>query len=640
MMSRIPDQLRNQLPNELSEAEIVGVETADVDENVRLWGPPGTGKSTQSALRTATRAMEDGLPSSAMTVVTYRKSLAGVVKERLLDWGLFDDDAEFKYWTTIHAAASRATDFHERFDPDNDDDLEGMVARKAEYRFCKKMGIRKKPPNPWQETRWTVFKDLYDYGKSNLLAVGEYQNVPESALRSVHSDAVAGRKLKAFHSKWGGGADFQSVALAWEDFKQYHNCYDFHEQLTAALSGPLPPMQHVVIDEYHDATPLMAAVTERWAQNAETCIVAGDPDQVVNAYAGADPGFFERLGERTGLDIPVVKLGKSWRCPDEHFSAAAEVLSQERTPPQLDTAGPGKMNRWPTGQFWTDSDDDWHYPSEGQEGSPAWLWERFGPDIMFLLRTQKQAGGVAAALDSAGVIYRSQSSVGGDWETRLDLLNALDLLTDVRPPTSSAPEGVATLGDSSESNLDNYAFSKEQAIALWEHSSGHYKKSEGDWNTFIGAVEEGGTVGLAAWDNLVKDKWWLRYTNGQASIAEMVYLDQRDKRAMHGAWERYEFPQKLEDVATRVLTIHASKGAEASNVVLYDGITGRVRDGMESSDILRENEARTWYVGLTRASERLHLIRDAFDYAEDYLPRDLEPVAASTAKRLRGEAHE
>jgi len=38
--------------------------------------------------------------------------------------------------------------------------------------------------------------------------------------------------------------------------------------------------------EFHDAL-LMAAVSDRWIKNAETAIVAGDPDQVVNAYAGA-----------------------------------------------------------------------------------------------------------------------------------------------------------------------------------------------------------------------------------------------------------------------------------------------------------------------------------------------------------------
>jgi len=105
---------------------------------------------------------------------------------------------------------------------------------------------------------------------------------------------------------------------------------------------------------------------------------------------------------------------------------------------------------------------------------------------------------------------------------------------------------------------------------------------------------------------------------------------------MLNAAERYDLPLSLDDAETRVLTIHASKGAEASNVVVYDGITGTIADSMEQSPTLRENEARTWYVALTRASERLHFIRGAFGY-DTYLPDDLEPWAASAAEQMRGE---
>jgi DNA helicase-2/ATP-dependent DNA helicase PcrA len=483
-MSRLPEAIRDDLPADLVEAEIAGIETSDVDEDVRLWGPPGTGKSTQSALRTATRAHEEGLHPAEMTVVTYRKALAGVVRERLLEWGLFDEDDEFRYWTTIHAAASRATDFHERFEDDGD--LEGMVGSSAEYRFCTDLGISKRPSKPWYETRWTVFRDLYNYAKNNLLDVGRYANVPDEWLRDLSSSPVAARKLKAFREEWGTGVDFETVAMKWEEFKRAHKCYDFYEQLTAALSGGLPPMKHVVIDEYHDATPLMAAVTERWVRNADTVIVAGDPDQVVNAYAGADPGFFEDLSTRTGRDVPVVKLTRSYRCPDEHFAAAARVLSPERNPPDLTTDGRGALNRWPSWEFSEDG-GDWNTPSADSEGAPSWLVEEYGEDMMFLARTRRQVAGITAALDEQGIVYRSQAGVGGDWETRLTLLNALDLLEDVTPPTEA--EGDALSGRTG-GDLDNYALSVDQARTLRRHSHGRYTTRDDAWSAYLGDLGE------------------------------------------------------------------------------------------------------------------------------------------------------
>lgn len=630
-MSRLPDALRDDLPDELADAEIAGIETADVDEDVRLWGPPGTGKSTQSALRTATRAYEEGLHPSEMTVVTYRKALAGVVRERLLEWGLFDEDDEFKYWTTIHAASSRAVDFHDRFEDKGD--LEGMVGSRAEYRFCKRLEISKRPSKPWHETRWTVFRDLYNYAKNNLLEVGDYPNVPDEWVRELSSSPVAARKLKAFRKEWGTDVDFETVARKWEEFKKHHNCYDFYEQLTAALSGPLPAMRHVVIDEYHDATPLMAAVTERWVRNADTVIVAGDPDQVVNAYAGADPGFFEQLSDRTGRDVPIVKLDRSYRCPDEHFAAAARVLSSERNPPDLWTDGPGLLNRWPSWEYSEDG-NDWNTPSPDFEGSPAWLVDEYGEDMMFLARTRRQVAGVAAALDKAGIVYRSQSGVGGDWETRLTLLNALDLISDATPPTEA--KGGALSGRSG-GDLSKYALSVEQARALRRHSHGRYTTRDDAWREFIGGLGDDESVSLRDMREYVTDPWFVRYSKGVESVPKLVDLTDRDKIAMLNAGERYELPKDVDSVGTRVLTIHASKGAEASNVVVYDGITGSISDAMKQSPELRENEARTWYVALTRASERLHIIRGAFGY-DPYLPDDLEPWAASAADKVRGEA--
>lgn len=634
-MSRLPDSVQDGLPDKLADAEIAGVSVADVDESLRLWGSPGTGKSTQLALRTATRAEEEGLWPDNMTVVTYRKSLADVIRDKLVNWDIVDEDNNFKYWTTIHAAASRATNFHDRFSPQNErDDLEGMVGRSAEIRFCKKLSLQHTPSRPWEKTKWTVFRDLYTYAKNNLLDVGTYENVPVKALRSPDSDLLAQQKLEDFYNEWGPSADFISVAEAWEEFKRYHNCCDFYQQLDAALGVKQPRLAHVVIDEYHDATPLMAAVTEQWVRNAETAIVAGDPDQVVNGYAGADPGFFENLGKRTGEDIPIVKLDRSWRCPDEHFEAAARVLSDERAAPELTTAGAGKLHRWPAGHFEVNENGQWVFPTEAEEGSPAWLWNQYGDDILYLTRTRKQANGVAAALDAAGVVYRSQNRVGGDWEKRLQLLSLLTMLDSVEPPHESTPRMIKGITDRDEPNIEKYEFTVREAELLTKHSHGDYIDNRDALNNYLERLNgDTDSVPLTEWNTYITPKWWLRYTNGADSIDELTRLSDRDRVAMHLAADRYQLPMEADDVDTRVLTIHASKGVEAANVVVYDGVTGQITDSMDESDRLRENEARTWYVALTRATERLHILREAFDYTESYLPKDLEPQAAAAVTR-------
>jgi DNA helicase-2/ATP-dependent DNA helicase PcrA len=643
-ITEIPDVLRAGLPSDLEDAEIAGTDVAGVDESLRLHGPPGTGKSTQSALRIGTLAVERGVRPEQMTVVTYRRSLADTIRKRLVEWEAVDvpdgvdptssqSENPFQYWTTIHAAAARATGFLRNLD--SDDPLAGMADYKAKRQFCREMDIDFRPPKPWLETRWTVFEDLYQYAKNNLLDVGEWRCVDDEQLTPLRSDPRAEQRLDEFRQEWGAGASFEDVVDRWRQFKRDHDVYDFFEQLEAALIGGLPPGRLLVIDEYHDATPLMAAVSERWIDAAETVIVAGDPDQVVNSYAGASPRFFEDLGERVDRDMPVVRLDRSWRCPDEHFEAAARVLRDERDVPALTTAGPGEILRHSTAPYEHDG-DSWRFPDAETDGSAYQLWESFGPDIMFLTRTQKQADGVAAALDDEGVIYRSQPSVGGSWDTRLSLLRALDLLEDVAPDKTAR----TALDDYGDGSLATHSPAKraldvDDARTLLRHTHGRYLDSERDeWRAWLLEYEHSGddAVPLAEFDEHVTPKWWLRYNRGAGSIDELTRLDQRDRDTLRAAWERYDrFDADLDEFGTRILTIHASKGAEASDVVVFDGITGRIQESISSDSEARENEARTWYVALTRASERLHILRDSFSWADDYLPRDLEPRAARAA---------
>jgi DNA helicase-2/ATP-dependent DNA helicase PcrA len=628
----IPDALRGGLPEDLADAEIVGADTAAPGECCRLYGPPGTGKSTQAALRTGARALDESLSPESMTVVTYRKALASVVRRRLIDWGVFDapedvptgsasDDNPFRFWNTIHAAACRATGFMDMIDDDPDDSVSGMVDPATEYAFCDDLGIRRKPKRPWEETRWTVFKDLYDYGKRNLLDVGEYRWLDESGFPGLRADLAAERRLQDFRDEWD--RPFEAVATDWEMFKRDRNVYDFTEQIEYAVVGDLPPLQHLVVDEYHDATPLMSAVTERWIEEADVAIVAGDPDQVVNSYAGASPRFFEELPSRVDRSLPEIRLQRSWRCPDEHFLAAARVLAKERDPPTLETAGPGAMFRWKSSGFSYDKDRGrWTLPPVDRRGEPVWLWTERGPDIMYLTRTQRQADGVTAALDRAGIIYQSQSSVGGDWPYRVALLNALNLVEDVTQQQAA--------GSSRE-------LSQTQARALFRHTSQTHLSERPD--TVEREIQDRKDVSLSQWASWTTEKWWSFYTRGAESIAELTSrgrLSDRDRLAMRAAWERYAPPFNV-DTDTRVLTIHASKGAEASDVVVYDGVTGSIQDGMEESPDLRENEARTWYVALTRASERVHIVRDGWEWTEAYLPGGLESQAADQARTRRGE---
>ena len=56
----------------------------------------------------------------------------------------------------------------------------------------------------------------------------------------------------------------------------------------------------------------------------------------------------------------------------------------------------------------------------------------------------------------------------------------------------------------------------------------------------------------------------------------------------------------------RISTIHRAKGAQADNVCLVTDISKRSRSKWTSAE--QDDEARVFYVGLTRAKQTLHLV--------------------------------
>lgn len=65
------------------------------------------------------------------------------------------------------------------------------------------------------------------------------------------------------------------------------------------------------------------------------------------------------------------------------------------------------------------------------------------------------------------------------------------------------------------------------------------------------------------------------------------------------------------NITTHIGTIHSAKGREADTVILFDDITKRVANGMRTLQGL-EDERRVFYVGMTRAREKLCVVHKGF----------------------------
>jgi DNA helicase-2/ATP-dependent DNA helicase PcrA len=255
-----------------------------------IFGPPGTGKTTR-VLSLLKEELASGTPPDRIAVVTFTRAAKREVLDRVgRQFSL--DQAGFPWLRTIHSTAFRLLGltsdrimnrerwqefeeiYHYRFsrlaheDPDGD------------------------PSAPPRDTEDDLFRYVYEWGRNRQLS-------PE---RAIVMCSVGGVPASAF---------LLFVARL-EKFKAEHGLLDFADMLDAVLArGLRPPVGVAFVDEAQDLSPLQIAVVEFWFGPCDRVYVAGDDDQAIYGFQGADPTWLLDLASRSPHEV----LKQSYRLP-------------------------------------------------------------------------------------------------------------------------------------------------------------------------------------------------------------------------------------------------------------------------------------------------------------------------------------
>ncbi len=348
----------------------------------------------------------------------------------------------------------------------------------------------------------------------------------------------------------------------------------------------------VFVDEYQDLDFAQVELVKKLVGEKGTLCVIGDEDQAIYGFRGASPEFFNRFP----LDFPgteVLELKKSFRSSDSILLASSQALEKKDSLRRSGIKGPNlRIIESPTerseaefviaeierllggtGFFSMDS-------ARVKDGTTAEI--KGFSDLAVLFRTSAQAEALVEAFRRAGIPYQllSESPLQSKFfKTGLRLIQIISGLAGPRL-AQQVPEAKDFLCEMREKNISDPLELIAKAFS------------------FAPAVEN-----EIAEKELVKDSvlQLVRRQMGLKGIGTPVEIWETLRLA--GSQDFYD--PRADRVS--LLTMHSAKGLEFEAVFLVGLEEGLVPHFSAKTEAELREEARLFYVALTRAKKFLYL---------------------------------
>jgi DNA helicase-2/ATP-dependent DNA helicase PcrA len=566
----------------------------------RLFGGPGSGKTTALLDRVDELLERNDVTIRDILVVSYTRAAAAEVRERLAERLDISPRALKGNVATMHAKAYELLDlsrgdvvgeddkqeFCEEYGVEFEDEYSGAGRRTARSTT---IGNKIIATSQWlQRTRRDV-ADWYD--------VPFRWNVEEVRLPpDIDPNAQEGNKYTPTWSSDDDRIDVPDVIRAWRSYKGEHGLVGFADMLERVKQRSLVPhVDYLVIDEFQDITTLQYDVYEEWKPHVDRVLIAGDDDQVVYAWQGADPNLLLDADRDEDVVLP-----NSYRLP----SRVLGVVNREIR--HID-------NR---------QEKDLKPRKEGGtvEGIDS-------PSMLDLARNVRYTVGDGDD-ETIMILFRARYQLFQFIDEFLPLGMPFSALTDQRMWTDRLTQyvrAVEALDAGAELDglqarrladmLQDSAFGTNDRDELFDHIDELEAESDVDDLTEL-TVDPDSISEFAP------------FAPGTDSAGDMLRKVTSFQRNSVEAYFDGDY-QGMDPSRVRIGTIHSAKGREADHVFVATDLTEKVVEQMAASvgdeavpgteeftsktdpvPILTDNERRVFYVGMSRARERLVLLEN------------------------------
>lgn len=483
-----------------------------------VLGPPGTGKTTR-LLSLVDEELSRGTAPDRIGYVSFTKRAADEAVSRAC--AQFElKPADLPFFRTLHALCFRQLSL-KRGEVLEGDRLDG---------FALYAGIR-------------VTGKFSDDGTLSGYAPGD------RILHMINLARIRRMELRALYDQDDDSLpwyEVDRVARAYVAYKKENSLLDYTDMLEEFVRSKLRiNLEVLFVDEAQDLSSIQWAVVQLLSMGCRRVVIAGDDDQAIYRWAGADVDhLIEMLGD-------VTVLNQSYRVPKSVQELANNIISRIQH----------RRVKW--------------WQARDEEGVVAKARDFRTVDVsegsvMVLARNTYLLEQVRQTLRREGIIYEQNgwSSVKGA------VLSAITSWERLR-----AGETITT----------------HEAREVYKQMSAGVGVERG-FKTLPGFTDDQplSLVDLRQRGGLLREDIWHEALD-RLPPSEMSYLLAARKRG-----------EKLKGrPRVRLSTIHGSKGGEADHVVLLRDMAPRT---FQEMCVLPDDEARVWYVAATRARQRLTIV--------------------------------